>query len=420
MLTFSPLSQIIQADEHRYFKNVLKLLVRVTELHHPICQHLSYRIALMALQLGTDLKFNPERLRHLFYAALLHNLGRFDATHPFVFLSSSLQPLTAERVVTRLPSLQLSAAFIRWYAEHWDGSGYPDSLTGDQIPLESQIIGISRAIMLCWLQHNQNLNDALRAFDVDYHGCFQPELRQRLTQLVRDQPLWANDIEGGPDRFHALNLSLIDRALLGPTGSHDLVDVLRIFAQIIDAKHRYTLGHSLRVAALSKHLAELTGQIDVEAVEYAGLLHDVGKLGVPLSILDKPGRLEASEMDEIRHHPVLSDQLISTIPSLTTVALLARHHHERIDGKGYPDGLSGEEIPLGSRILALADTYDAMTSDRAYRKGLSHTEAIAEMSRAAGSSYDRDLVRLFMSLRIADIKELFASVKDVMMSTTLP
>jgi HD-GYP domain-containing protein (c-di-GMP phosphodiesterase class II) len=136
----------------------------------------------------------------------------------------------------------------------------------------------------------------------------------------------------------------------------------------------------------------------VDRVFRAGTLHDVGKIGVPDSILKKPGRLEPEEARIMETHPVLGEAIVAKVPQLKDLLPGVRHHHERWDGAGYPDGLAGEAIPLIARLIALADTYDAMTSDRPYRKGLPVEVALTEISRSSGIQFEPALAEAFVEM----------------------
>lgn len=175
---------------------------------------------------------------------------------------------------------------------------------------------------------------------------------------------------------------------------------VRSLVTAIEAKDPYTRGHSERVALLSRALAERTGLPDdeVEIVERAALLHDVGKIGVSVATLTSAAPLTADEVREIRNHPVIGSELLEKVDFLSSIVPIVRHHHEHMDGAGYPDGLSGNEIPLYARLLAAVDAFDAMTSDRAYRPAMSDTEAMAEMVRVAGQQLDPSMVNALSAL----------------------
>ena len=168
----------------------------------------------------------------------------------------------------------------------------------------------------------------------------------------------------------------------------------------LEAKDRYTKGHSARVAAYAVLLARGLGYDEegIKRVEQAALLHDIGKLAIPDAILNKPGKLTAEEMEFIKHHPARGCAIIQSIESLHDKIPGIRHHHEWMDGSGYPDGLAGEDIPLDARIIAVADVYDAMTSLRAYRQPLERAAAVAHLQREAGPHLDARCVELFVDL----------------------
>lgn len=177
--------------------------------------------------------------------------------------------------------------------------------------------------------------------------------------------------------------------------------VAKALLQALKERDPYTYGHCRRVARNSRLLAEAAGlnEYDQRVVEYASLFHDLGKMGIPDSILLKPGRLTAEEEAVMRAHPEKSEQIISplaSVPFFRSVMPGVRHHHERMDGAGYPDGVMGEKIPLTARIILISDTFDAMTTTRPYRKGLSYEVAYKELKLFAGRQFDTDLVKVFL------------------------
>ena len=185
---------------------------------------------------------------------------------------------------------------------------------------------------------------------------------------------------------------------------------IKLIASALDAKDPNTHGHSLRVTMYSLILAKNLNLDDttLEEIETAGLLHDIGKIGIPQKILCKPDKLTEEEYELMKSHPARAEKMLMGIKKLTVVSNWLRAHHERWDGKGYPYGLKGEEIPISGRIIALADTYDAMTSTRSYRKALSHETAIEEIKRCAGTQFDPVLAELF--IKCAD--EIKAAKED--------
>ncbi|MFQ5829983.1 MAG: HD-GYP domain-containing protein [Candidatus Methylomirabilia bacterium] len=179
-----------------------------------------------------------------------------------------------------------------------------------------------------------------------------------------------------------------------------ILQSLHGLANALEARDPYTRGHSERVARLAHRLGLECGLSPPSArvVAQAALLHDLGKIGIPEWVLGKAAPLTAAEWVVMRQHPVVGAQIVAPLDFFAEGAFVVRHHHERCDGSGYPDRLAGEAIPLGARIVAVADVYDALTSDRPYRRRLSPTEAMRELEAAAGSRLDAMVVSVFCAL----------------------
>lgn len=171
-------------------------------------------------------------------------------------------------------------------------------------------------------------------------------------------------------------------------------------SEAVEAKDRYTSGHSKRVAEYSKMIAKRMGksEIEQEMIYRAGLLHDVGKIGIPVDIINKPGKLTDEEYDLIKIHPVTGYHILKDISEHYDVAVAAKYHHERYDGKGYPNGLVGDNIPEMARILAVTDSYDAMTSNRSYRKGLPQSVVRSEIEKGKGTQFDSVIADIMLQM----------------------
>lgn len=178
------------------------------------------------------------------------------------------------------------------------------------------------------------------------------------------------------------------------------IQAIMAVANTVDAKDDYTKGHSMRVAAYSELLAQRLGwsEEEIQNIYYVAMLHDVGKIGVPDAVLNKPFKLTDVEFRLIKGHTLMGAEILNDFKMFPNVSVGAKYHHERYDGKGYPEGLKGESIPLVARVIGLVDSYDAMTSNRVYRKRLNDDIVMQELEKGKGSQWDPDLVDIFVEL----------------------
>ncbi len=183
------------------------------------------------------------------------------------------------------------------------------------------------------------------------------------------------------------------------------------FNQLLDLRDLNTGIHSTRLAEWAIRVARKLGlpESNFYQMEVAALLHDIGKIGVPDAILKKQGRLTEEERTLMNKHPEYSWSILRLFPGLEKASLYALHHHESFDGKGYPGGLKGEEIPIGSRIVSVIDAYDAMVSNRCYRRGLSHEEAVSRLQQSCGTQFDPLVVGAFVEIAKAEVADVFAA-----------
>ena len=228
---------------------------------------------------------------------------------------------------------------------------------------------------------------------------FRAELERTRSQLL----VFARDMSAvyQRKREHEQKLTAIMEEL-----RTDYLSIVETLALVVEAKDQYTADHLERC---KKYGIALANQIDPSMVsaqlQYGFLLHDVGKIGIPESILGKPGPLTPDETAIMRTHPLIGVQIVGPMRRVldeVTIEVI-RHHHERFDGDGYPDGRKGDDIPLSARIFSVVDAYDAMTTDRSYRKALSAEEAIERLRLAAGTQFDPDVVKEFEALMRAGL-----------------
>ncbi|HEX7708747.1 MAG TPA: HD domain-containing phosphohydrolase [Thermoanaerobaculia bacterium] len=505
-------------------ENIIMALNTALESKDPRTTGHVQRVASYSARLCDKLGLSPEEKEVVTRGALLHDLGMIGV--PDHLLTAS--PANDEErgriadhtrmgasILEPMKTFRQFVPIVRWHHERWDGSGFPDGLAGDQIPLEAQIVGIANRFEEIHHETMQTENEALtRIMEEAARGAFNPELARLFAASFEEEkprPVTARHIrtrEEPRTRIlcvdeSAMNRELVTAALseanvdlllattnieaiqiLGRTdcdivlldfldssesgtslirtlradprweclpvivlasqrnralrqaaivaGADDFINyplnrlelttrihsLLRIrdyhadleqtqnvicaLALALEAKDHYTRGHSQRVGDLARTFALHVGLSPAHAdrIRIAGLLHDVGKIAVPESLLNKKGPLTREEFMRVIDHPVIGEEMVRPLTTLASTLQLIRHHHERFDGRGYPDGLRGEAIPFEVRLLSVVDAYDALTSHRAYRPApLTHEAAMATLHReAAGGKWDPALVEQFTAM----------------------
>lgn len=289
---------------------------------------------------------------------------------------------------------EVAAQAIRSLDEHWDGGGHPGGLAGDEIPILGRILGLAQTV------------EVFHALEGAAGACamarkragtwFDPALVDALTSLEHDDAFWA---ELGADPDPAALVARLEPADLAAVADGDRLDrIAEAFAQIIDAKSPYTFRHSEGVAELSVGIAAHLG-LDAHSRRHlrrAALLHDVGKLGVSNAILDKPGKLTPGEWAAVWRHPRHTFEILSRVPAFRSLAKIAAAHHEKLDGSGYHLGLTAEDLPLGARILAVADICDALSAERPYRASMEPDRVLSIMVEDVPHKLDAEV---FAALR---------------------
>ncbi len=239
-----------------------------------------------------------------------------------------------------------------------------------------------------------------------------PENAETADGLVflADAALYHSKREGGYKSTLVSNLGEVPASMLGSA----TMDQVYALSAMVDAKDPHTYGHSKRVAAIVERIGKAIKLPPKELADLraAALLHDIGKVGVPDAILTKPDKLVKHEWKIIRTHPVEGAKIVGYVRELVELVPIIRHHHEWYDGTGYPDGLKGEDIPLGARIISIADAYDTMTTQRPYRDVVSQEEALAELSRCSGTQFDSQLVETFCRAVNEDIEQDAGKMKS--------
>jgi len=402
----------------------LALVLEFNTKDFPDHQH-GRRVGEGCVLIGEKVGLPPEALQRMYYAGLLHDIGKTSIDPNLLakkggltdeeYATVKMHTVHGSRIVATLPGLSQLALMVRWHHEWWDGSGYPDGLERDEIPLEVRILGtIDCFDSLQTPRIDREVFTPQRAFEIveEQRGThFEPEILDLVLEMVNEKTLVPGSSSAA---FLDLKKKYIDKPIAsyeheGGSTMVSLYPILRLFARVIDAKHRYTRGHSTRVSILSKYLAERMGLSAEEIVkaEVAGLLHDAGKVSVPLEILDKPGRPDEREWQIIQGHPGHSFEILSSISCLRDIASISASHHERFDGSGYPDHLAKDKIGYLAQIVAISDTYDAITSARAYKEKQPAEVAYKIIEKNAGTQFDPDVARALLATSPKYITALF-------------
>lgn len=391
------------------------------------------RVCYIALSLADIVSLDSEQRGAAYFGALLHDAGVTEAASELcriagvdevsIFGPSPLPARDAQRadlviadrtavteamhehtvlgadIVRRLELGDEAAEAVAAHHEAWNGEGFPQGLRGEDIPVAARIVAAADVAEALIAEQTNSLM-ARRYFQssiAQYSGQqLEPALVSALLELAKTDSFWLG--------LYSDDLAATLDALRPPVDTRRsrkrLARFAEVFADIADAKGGHTAGHSRRTAEAAKKLAEAVGLDEgtVELVTVAALLHDVGLLGVPARIMSKPDILSVTEMQVVRQHPVNSEMVLSALPGFEEVAQWVARHHERPDGRGYPEMLSGDDIPPEARILAIADVYAGITSDRPHRGAMSDEDARSVLLNAAGTQLDAELVRTFVAL----------------------
>lgn len=383
-----------------FYAGLLEALIEVMGTANGYLFHHGPRSAVLALRLGQSFGLSRRELAELFFGSVLQDLGMIGMVedaweNPYPVLSPEkretveLHPLRSAGTVAEIPYLESVAQLVETHHEWWDGSGYPHGLEKEEIPLRARILRLADTVAALGEERpyrGPHTPAEVRAVVKKSSGAeFCPEVVSHFLELLDQGQVYLFN----RGYFRRALLRATDHLLPGEVSPVSADQLLELFGSLIDAKDPYTGGHSRRVAALSAVVAE---KLDLpkhvrDLCRAAGYLHDLGKLSVPLRVLTKQGGLDEEERAEVQRHPVVGARVLQSIPSLHHLTPACRYHHERWDGEGYPEGISGERIPVVAQILAVCDSYDAMTSGRAYRTSRSHGHAMEEIDAGSGSQF---------------------------------
>lgn len=359
--------------------NAVDLISPEVADHHQKVAYLSFRIA-------EKLCLPISQKRDLVLAGLLHDVGALSLDERLDLIEN--EPITSEnhayigaRMLEGFLPLKRPAEIIRYHHVPWN-YGEGRTYKGHSVPILSHILHLADRIAV----QTDNQRDIIGQISAirknilkQRDSVFMPELVDAFIEISNYEYLWL-DIVYKPLSYSLPEILAVDNMRLN---LDKVIDLTKIFACIIDFRSPFTANHSAGVAKTAEKLAELAGfsENECKMMLIAGYLHDLGKLAVDKNILEKPDKLNPSEFNSIRSHTFYTYRLLQPIKGFETINKWASFHHEKLNGNGYPFHLSGGSIPLGSRIVAVADIFTAITEDRPYRKGMSDDETIAVLKR---------------------------------------
>lgn len=378
---------------------VLDVMNEDANLYH------SWRVGIFASEFAK--KILHEERKNIFYAALLHDIGYLAMpNHIMHYLSIeeipdkdpsiASHPIIGAEITSQIPNLSTAAKYVLNHHEWFNGRGYPLGRQRAEIPVGAQIILFADQIDLLLRNKSiQNIGDIEKATVTWSNERVSSEIIAAALPILKEDSLLQEAVNN-------TTITPLFNKVRQDTGQIEMppnVDAIgitcEIFSLLIDIKHPPMIGHSKRVSLYSLLIALAMNlpHDEITKVKWAALLHDVGKLGITRGLINKPGAFTSPEFEKMKQHAMFTRRLIDTITDFKDVAFIASSDHERYDGKGYPAGLKAEEIPLLTRIISVADTFDSMTSNRPYRKATTIEKACKELEKNAGTQFDPKVVK---------------------------
>lgn len=378
--------------------DILKCISYAVDLVSPKLANHHHQVAYLSYRLAEQLGIPDSRKVNTFTAALVHDICALSINERLEIIES--EPVYVNdhafkgcQLFKQFDYLQNEAEIIKYHHLPWN-NGEGRSFSEDAVPFESHIVHLADRV--CARMDSENVLFQLREIreyvQRNKNTLFEPSAVNALLELTRKEYIWLDLTSRNPLK----NLPEIPMPVLD---IDDMIELSSVFSQIVDFRSSFTALHTAGVAWTAYKLAELAGMTPYQCkmMLVAGYLHDLGKLVIDKDILDKPSGLNEYEICKMRSHTYFTYQLLNSIPEFDEIKKWAAYHHEKLNGNGYPFHLKGDELPFGSRIIAVADVFTAISEDRPYRKGMKYESAVKVLdSMVSDGSLDGNIIRILI------------------------
>jgi putative nucleotidyltransferase with HDIG domain len=361
--------------------NLVAVLSQAMDMVSPLITDHHKRTAWFAVNLAEEMRLGGEMINEIILSALLHDIGAFSLqerldTLNFEFENPHHHACLGYSLLKGFDLFCQEAKIILAHHTWWKPE-HDEDIGGERVPLASHVIHLAdRVAILIDADEDylKRIGDVLDPIKKRSGTVFMPDIVDCLFKLAGRKEFWTGAFQS--DLEDQLGQKMDPRC--HATGLLDLVPVARVFSRIIDYRSHFTATHSAGVAAVAEALARYLGfsENNCKTMKVAGYLHDLGKIAIPIEILEKSGNLDVGEYHRVQDHVLHTRKLLEKIPELGHCIRWASEHHERLNGSGYPKHSVGSEIAFGSRVVAMADIFAAVTEDRPYRRGVQRTQAL--------------------------------------------